>query len=270
MASGSVSSARPSLAAAAIAARAASPSMSERSASRGGVRISASCASRVLPKEAEALDRVARELVGGDVRLLELCPRLVGNRSSEPIGENRRHAGIVLVPLDGADHRFRRVGRRGERRRAVHHQDGVGIRVLENGLHGGGVALRRCVADDVDGIGARPGLGEDGIELGEEIGLQLGERPSGLHEVVHGENAGAAAIGHDQELVAGNRLQAGQGLCRREQIFEVLDPHQPGAAEGCSHRGVAPGERPGMRRRGLGRGFAPSGLDHHHRLGAGG
>ena len=113
-------------------------------------------------------------------------------------------------------------------------------------------------------------LGQDGVELGEEIGLKLGERPSGLHEVVHGEHAGAAAIGHDQELVAGNRLQAGQGLRRREQIFEVLDPHEPGAAEGCGDRGVAAGERAGMRRRGLGRGFAPSGLDHDHRLGAGG
>ena len=78
----------------------------------------------------------------------------------------------------------------------------------------------------------RPGLGKDGVELGDELGADLGERSAELHEVVHGKDAGAAAIGHDQKLASGDRLEAGESLGRSEQIFEVLDPHQARAAEG--------------------------------------
>ena len=132
------------------------------------------------------------------------------------------------------------------------------MRAFEHGLHGGGVTLRGCVADDVDGIGARPGLGKDGVELGDQLRADLGERPAELHEIVHGKDAGASAIGHDQKLAAGDRLEAGEGLSRGEQIFEVLDAHQARAAEGASHRCVASGKRAGMGRRRSRRGFAPS------------
>lgn len=81
------------------------------------------------------------------------------------------------------------------------------MRAFENGLHGGGVTLRGRVADDVYGIGARPGLGKDGVELGDQLRADLGERPAELHEIVHGKDARASAIGHDQKLASGDRLE---------------------------------------------------------------
>ena len=132
------------------------------------------------------------------------------------------------------------------------------MRPVENGVHGGGVTVRRCVADNVDGIGARPGCGEHCIELGDKLVAELDQGSAGLDEVVHGKHAGAAAIGHDQKLIARDRLQAGQGLCCREEVFEVVDAYQPCAAESRLHRCVAARKRAGMGRRGSRRGFAPS------------
>ena len=50
----------------------------------------------VLPEKAEAFDRISRRLIGGDARRLELGPRAGGGLRAKPIGEDRRHAGIVL------------------------------------------------------------------------------------------------------------------------------------------------------------------------------
>ena len=55
-------------------------------------------------------------------------------------------------------------GARRDGRRTIEHQSGIDVRVGEHRLDGGRIPLRPGVADDVDGIAARPGLRHTRVE----------------------------------------------------------------------------------------------------------
>ena len=220
----------------------------------------------VLPEIVEALDRVARRFVGGDIGRAELLARAGDRRLAEPAGEDRRHGFGVRRLHDGIQHRLCRFGRRGEGRGAVHHQDAVGLRVCEHGVERRLVAVRTGIADDVDRVGARPIGGKHLVQRGDELVAQGCQPAIEPHQIVNREHARAAAIGEDQELVARYRPQACERLRSGEQLLELLDADEPCAAEGGADRDVAAGERAGMRRGRTRGGRVPAGFDHDDRL----
>jgi hypothetical protein len=60
-----------------------------------------------------------------------------------------------------------------------------------------------------------------------------------LYQIVHGKNAGTTSIGHDQELIAGDRFEGRQCLRRRKQLLKVVDPHQTCAPKCRLHGRIA-------------------------------
>ena len=97
-----------------------------------------------------------------------------------------------------------------------------------------------------------------------------GERAAEIDQPVDGEHADAAAIGQNRQPLARKRLLPPQRLGGGEELVEIEHAQQAGAAEG----GVV--DRVGTRQRARmgGGGLRPlrmaPGLDHHHRLHAGG
>ena len=108
----------------------------------GGRREAARCPWR------QTAARLAARLVAEPVRNHGLRParrRLVRSLSAVTTSCGNRRAG-------------------GERRRAVHHQDGVGAIVVEQHLQRARISRRVGIADDVDRIAVRPGRRQHGIE----------------------------------------------------------------------------------------------------------
>ena len=93
---------------------------------------------------------------------------------SHPAGQHRFVAGKV-VHADLIHDRPRDLGSGRQRRRAVHDQNGVGVRVRRRGLQAGDEALGARIADDVDRIGARPSARQCRIELCDGFRRELGE-----------------------------------------------------------------------------------------------
>ena len=216
----------------------------------------------------EGADGFRRRLVGGHARLAQDGARRGGVVLAEPAGQDRLEARRMLgVDIaHGVGHRLSRAGRRGQCRRAGHDQQGVDIVVVEDALDGGAITLRPGVADDVDRVCLRPCRRQDLVERVEGL---LGDRrdlAAIVDHAVDGENAGATAIGDDAQPPALDGREAGERLGGLEQLFQVGDAQQTGAAEGGVGRAVAAGQRAGVGGGGLGAGGVAAGLDDDDRL----
>ena len=171
--------------------------------------------------------------------------------------------------LRHGNHRLGRIGRRRQRRRHVHHQDGVVGVVVEQLLERHRVPRRVRVAGNVDGIGARPDRRQRRIELFHRIGRNVGQFAGKVRQTIHRQHADAAAIGQYRQPLAGQCRQMAKRLGGGEQLVEIEHPQQPGAPEGRIIDRIRAGQRPGMGHCRLGAlGVAP-GFDDEHRLGAG-
>ncbi len=154
------------------------------------------------------------------------------------------------------------------RRRTVHHQDRVLLRVGLERAQRRRIAGAVGVAQDVDRDPVRPGRWQDAVELGADVRRQLGQPPAQRLQRVCGQHARAAAIGQDGQAVAPNGQPAGQRLRRLEQLVQAFDAQHAGAPESRIVDRVGSGQSAGVRQRGLRAGGAAAGLDDDHRLGA--
>jgi hypothetical protein len=171
--------------------------------------------------------------------------------------------------LDGGD-RFRGSLCRGERGWNVHDQDGVVLRILEQRLECGGVARRIGIAGNVDRIRARPDRRQRRVELVHRFRRNPGESPAEISEAIHGEHADAAAIREYRQPLARKWPHAFKCLGRSEQLVEIENSQETGAAKRSVVDRVSTGKGPGMRLRRFGRLCMAAGLDDHHRFDASG
>ena len=209
----------------------------------------------------------ARRVIGNAGRFEDAARFLAG---AEPGGEDgllKRGRGTIF---------FDRVGdgcggllALRQRRRAMHHHDGVVALIFEQCRQSIAIARRIGVADDVDGIGMRPCRRQERIEPRAQGRGQFGEPAAAIEEIVDGEHADAAAVGQNGEPVARECPHAAERLGRVEKFVDVGDPQEAGTAEGRFIDGIGPGERAGMGGCGLGgAGVAPR-FDDDDRLDAG-
>lgn len=194
-----------------------------------------------------------------------------GGAVAEPVGEQRLcPLALRVAPLVRLDDDLRGGFAGGERSGAVHDQHGVAAVVGENGIERVAVARRAGVADDVDGIGLRPGRRKHAVERLPRRRRQLGEASPEIGQRVGRQHPGAAAIGEDRQTLARERRRLGQDLGGVEQLAQLFDAQEPGAAENGVVGGIRARQRSRMRHGGPGgRSVAPC-LQHNHRLRAGG
>ena len=168
--------------------------------------------------------------------------------------------------LGGIDHGARRLHRRGNSRGTVEDEDGVSTLVFEQDGQGVDIALRRRIADDVDGIAARPARRQRCIEPRDRFRRQLSQAAAEIEQRIGRENANAAAVGEDREPIARWLACNRERLGRLEQRLEVEHAQQAGALEGSVVYGIAAGERACMRGDRARRFAVPPRLDDDHRL----
>ena len=108
------------------------------------------------------------------------------------------------------------------------------------------------IADNVDGIGPRPGRRQRRIEPSAGVRRNLGERAAEIDQAIDGEHADPAAIGQDRETIAGKRLKPPERFGGVEQFVEIEHPQQSGATKGGVIDRVRSRERAGVSRGGRG------------------
>ena len=93
--------------------------------------------------------------------------------------------------------------------RHVHDQHGVACGIGEQDVEGREIAVGIGVTPDVDGVGLRPGRRQDGIQLRHGFARKRSRGPAELGEAIDGEDAKAAAVGQDGEVLAVGRANMG-------------------------------------------------------------
>ena len=184
---------------------------------------------------------------------------------AEPVGQDRRQTLGPRRPRDRVDDGLRRFARRGERRRAIHDENGVGVAVGKHGVDRGVIAFGLCVADDVDRVGPRPVGGKDLVELATSSSLsgasrppeRSDRRPRARRRRRHWSRSGARC----------RRPASGRSASRRRRTAPRARRRAPARRAGTRRRRRRRCRR--ARRYGWRR-LAPTpcaaGLDHDHRL----
>ena len=99
-------------------------------------------------------------------------------------------------------------------------------------IHGIGIALGIGIAGDIDRIGARPDRRQRGIEFRHRFRRDVGECTAEIGETINREHADTAAIGQNRKTAAGKCGYVAQRLGRGEQLVEIENADEAGAAEG--------------------------------------
>ena len=202
-------------------------------------------------------------LVMGNARLFENAVAL--RRGAEPHGEEGLAAQGRRRPRR-IGHRLRHRHPIGQGRGAMEHHDRVIHGIGEQGRQRGAEPLRIRIAHDINGIGAGPGGGPEGVERRESGGRELRQLAAEINEIIHSEHADAAPIGENGQPVARERRHPAQRLGRLEQLVDIAHPQQARAAEGGVIDRIRPRHGARMSRRRLGRARVAPGLDDDDRL----
>ncbi len=217
----------------------------------------------------EAADRVRFGRVARNSRGIESLRR--GIAAADPYREDRFcRTGRLAVALGHGNDRLRRLGRRCQRGRHVHDQNGIVGAVIEQLFERHGVSLFVRVAGNVGGIGVRPDRRQRRIELLHRRGRNVRKFAAEIRETIDREHADPAAIGQDRKALAGKARQMTECLGRGKQFVEIEHPQQTRATERGVIDGIRSGQCAGMRHRRLGALGVASGLNDEHRFGAGG
>ena len=136
----------------------------------------------------------------------------------------------------GVAHRLRREDR----------EDAVAVGVVHQRLRGGGVALGVGVAGHVDRVAAGAEGGQARLELLVGLGRELGELAAQVQQAVAGHHAGAAGVGDDAQARAARAGDAAQRLAGVEEVFDLVDAHDAGAAEDGAVERVVAGDGAGV------------------------
>ena len=115
---------------------------------------------------------------------------------------------------------------------------------------------------------ARDQVGGSARSSREGLLRQRREGAAEVDQAVDREHADAAAVGQDGEALARKGLLPTERLGGGEELVEVEDAQEPGAAKGGVVDRIRAGERAGMRRCGARALRVPAGLDDDHRFGA--
>jgi hypothetical protein len=166
------------------------------------------------------------------------------------------------------DHRARGLGRVGHRLRRQDCQHAIDAVVVDAGLQGDAVAFGISVAEDVNGIGSRPGGRQQLAELGHGGGGQLGQRDIDVGGMVGGHHAGPAAVGDDRQALAARAEMREQCRCGGIHLADVGQAHHAGATQGGIEYVVGADQGTGVRQRCLFASRMLADLDQQHRLAA--
>ena len=164
------------------------------------------------------------------------------------MGGHRRRCAIFA---DDVGHGGGDLVGRSDRGLNVHHQDGVIAGIGQQHLEGRRITRGVGVADDVDGVCARPCRRQDRVELLADCRRDSGGDTAEFDQPVDREHADAAAIGQDRQPLARRRFDAAQRLGAVEQFAQIRDPQDAGAPECGVIDRVRAGQRAGMGRGGL-------------------
>ena len=170
------------------------------------------------------------------------------------------------------DDRAGDLGAARERARRVDREHGVELLAVEELLEDGRVPLPRRVHEDVEGVQAVPARGHHRPQPRREGRGEPRHAQAPLGELVRDDEADAPAVADDREPLPGERARVGQRLDGVEQLADVADPHDAGAAQGRVEHVVGRDERErvrGERRGGVAPRRAAARLDGEDRLVAG-
>ena len=148
----------------------------------------------------------------------------------------------------------------------MHEQQRAGVAVGEQRLNGLHIARGRRVADDVDRVRARPRRGQHGIELRTQAFAEFGEFDAGQRRRIRRHHAGAAAIGHQRQVLVIGAAKARERLGRQEQLLQRVDAQHAGTSDRSIEDHVRSGERAGVRGRRLQALAGAARLHHDHRF----
>jgi len=209
------------------------------------------------------LDRRFRHAEGRDRCVLHRQARFEHLFLAHPAGQDRLRGLVADV-----DHRLRDGHRLRHRLRREHHQHAVHVLVLRHRKDGIAVALGRRVAADVDRIAVRPGGRQRRVERLRGRHRQVGERNVEVAGAVGGHRARSAAVGDDGQALALRAELGGQRLRGVEQLADVLDAHDAGAADGGVENDVGAGDHARVGLHGGRAGGVAAGLEQDDRLDA--
>ena len=138
----------------------------------------------------------------------------------------------------------------------------VDFRGLQADLEGLVVALRRGVAQNIDGIAVAPMGREKFTEFGDSLRAQFPRLFIPFAEGIHGHDAGTAGIGDDGHVAAQGAARLAQGLSATEELGDGVHPDHPGPPEQGIIGIILTRQGPGVGGGGLGRGLGAPGLGH--------
>ena len=225
---------------------------------------------RVAHQMHEAVDGLGRRGEAADALLREQLARLPARLLAEPRRDDRLgqgRGGLVLVH-DRRDP-LRDLGAGGQRRRAVHDQDRVGLVARQQHLQRLAVSGRIGIADDVDRIAARPGRWAGRrrarVSCRSESWASVPPRSPSRSAASTPAPPPLVRIASRSPPSLGWRASISAALKRSPSLSHA---QQAGAPEGGLVGGVRAGKRAGVRQRGLGAAGAPAGLDDDDGLGS--
>ena len=221
---------------------------------------------RIASELHDALDGFRRGFEVGDVGLGEKRPHFLHRAFRKPCRDHRLFVAKAPLLLDGLDRCFRRIDRRGKRRRTVYDEHHIRIRILHDGFHRRRVTVRPSVADNVDRVAMRPCWGKHLVQGVDRLRLKVGERPSQVGKRVGGNDARTASVRHDGDAASGNAPNTRKHFRRIEHLIQIDNAQDSGAAQRGGVDVIGTCERPRMRGRGLRPFRVPAGLDRDHGL----
>ena len=125
-------------------------------------------------------------------------------------------------------------------------EEAIAVGILRSNFEGAGIAIGIGVAENVDWIVMTPVSGKERIKLLQAPGRKHGQFAAIGHQRISSQDCRAAGIGEDGKPGAfGARLSA-EDLRHIEEVSDVVNPQNAGAAEGGVEDFVAAGKRAGV------------------------